>query len=67
MSTTISTRVYSEFLVKWPGTPKELDLAQLAMILDASEAVLKTKFPGKEISPNMITGFSNIVAMQVFK
>jgi hypothetical protein len=38
---------------------------QLLMILDASEAVLKTKFQGKPITPMMIIEFSNVVCHQL--
>jgi hypothetical protein len=38
---------------------------QLLMILDASEAVLKTKFPGKRLTPSLIIEFSKVVCQQL--
>jgi hypothetical protein len=57
----------ADFLNKWKGTPKKLDLSELTMILDASESVLKTKFTPGDITPQMIVDFSRSVALQLYQ
>jgi len=52
-----------EFEAKWERNTVRPH--NLLMILDASEAVLKTKFSSKEVTSRMIVEFSKVVSEQM--
>lgn len=50
----------TDFESKWEGN--DVDPHHLLMILDASEAILKTKFPKQKIGSSLIVEFSKVVS-----
>jgi len=51
------------FVAKWEENPVRPH--ELLMLLDAAEAVLRTKYPGRKITLQMVIAFSSVINTQV--